>query len=160
MFNLQQHEIAGIIAQLVAIPFIIMSAQKWWLANQSKHWLKTSGIIIIGLDFSMSGHLIFSYEYQTDGITYQGKKPFFANTFKQLKGKKSWELMEKYPEGKRIDVFYNPSNPKASTLEPERKDGVITALTVVILLFILGFLYQHYPVFFLDLFSKIQNYTS
>lgn len=160
MFNLLQHEIAGIIAQIVAIPFIIMSAQKWWLANQSKHWLKTSGKVLKGFEISLSGKLNFLYVYEINGITYQCNKPFYANSYKNLGGKKSWKLMEKYPEGKRIDVFYNPSNPKASTLEPGRKDGVITALTVVILLFILGFLYQHYPVLFLDLFSKIQNYTS
>lgn len=155
MLNLQQHEIAGIIAQLVAMPFIMMSIKKWWLANQAKNWLKTSGIVIKGLNFSMTGHLIFLYEYQTGGITYRGKKPFFANSFKQLKGKKSWELMEKYPEGKLIDVFYNPANPKLSTLEPRRKDGVITALAVVVLLFMLGFLSQHYPTLlyqFLDYF--------
>lgn len=157
MFNLQQHEIAGIIAQLAAIPFIIISAKNWWLANQSKHWLKNSGIVIKGLDFSMTGHLIFLYEYQTGGITYQGNKPFFANTFKQLKGKKSRELMEKYPEGKRIDVFYNPVNPKLSTLEPGRKDGVITALLLMFSLVFLGFTAQHYPTLFYQFLDYFQS---
>lgn len=153
MFNLQQHELAGIIAQLVAIPFIILSAKKWWLASQSLSWPKVIGIVIKGLDFSMTGHLIFLYEYQIDEITYQGKKPFFANTYKQLKGKKSWNLIEKYTEGKIIDVFYKPSNPKLSTLEAGRKDGVMAALAVSALLFIIGFVIQHFPIFFWNLFS-------
>ncbi|HEY9170018.1 MAG TPA: DUF3592 domain-containing protein [Lutibacter sp.] len=154
--SLNQSLIAGIIAQLIAIPFIILSAKKWWLANQSKQWLKTSGIVIKGLNFSISGHLIFLYQYQIGGIKYQGKKPFFANTFKKLKGKKSWELIKRYPEGIMVDVFYNSANPKISTLEPGRKDGVITALIIMVLLFILGFILQHYPTLlyqFLDYFQ-------
>ncbi len=154
--SLNQSQIAGILAQLVAIPFIIMSVKKWRLAIQSEHWLKTSGIVIKGLDFSISGHLLFLYEYQIGGITYQGNKPFFANTFKKLRGKKSWELIERYPKGIRVNVFYNSANPKTSTLEPGRKDGVITALIIMVLLFILGFILQHYPTLlyqFLDYFQ-------
>ncbi len=143
--SFSQFEIAGIIAQLIALPFIIVAARNWWLANQSLQWPKVKGLIVKGLDFTMSGHLLFLYEYKIGGITYQGKKPFFANSFKQLKGKRSWELMEEYSEGKEIDVFYNSENPKLSILEPGRKDGVITALLLMFLLFILGFISQHYP---------------
>lgn len=146
--SLSQSQIAGIIVQLITLPLIIMTARKWWLANQSNQWLKTSGKVIKGLDFSMSGHLQFLYEYQISGRTYQGNKPFFANSYKHLKGKRSWELIDKYSEGKQIAVFYNPSNPKLSILEPGRKDGIITAFLILFLLFVLGFIAQHYPILF------------
>lgn len=144
--SLNQSQIAGIIAQLIALPFIVVAAKKWWLANQSKQWLTTTGKVIIGLDFTISsGHLVFLYEYEINGITYQGKKPFFAISFKNLRGKKSWELIEKYPKGKQIDVFYNSANPKISILEPGRKDGVLSALLLLLFIFLLGFISYYRP---------------
>lgn len=154
MFNLQQHEIAGIIAQIIALPFIIMSVRKWWLANQSLQWQKTNGVIVKALNSSLSGVLEFLYSYEIKGISYEGKKPFFANSFKNLKGKRMWDLIKKYPEGKQVIVFYNPSNPKISTLEPGRKDGVITALIITTLLFVAGFVSQHYPNILFDVIDK------
>ncbi|MDD3720993.1 MAG: DUF3592 domain-containing protein [Lutibacter sp.] len=155
--SLNQSQIAGIIAQLVAIPFIIIAAKKWWLANQSLNWPKVEGIVVKGLDFSTSGHLLFLYEYQISGITYQGKKPFFANSFKNLREKKSWKLIERYPEGMSVNVYYNSANPKISTLEIGRKDGVITVLIIMVLLFILGFISQHYPTLLYQFLNYFQT---
>ena len=92
MFNLQQHEIAGIIAQLIALVIIAMTAKKWWLAKQSLHWQKTKGIVVKGLNSSISGALEFLYSYEIKGIVHQGNKPFFANSFKNLKRKENGGL--------------------------------------------------------------------
>ena len=155
MFNIQQHEIAGIIAQIIALPFIIMSARKWWLANQSLHWPNTNGIVVKALNSSISKALEFLYSYDIKGTVYEGEKPFFANSFKNLKGKRMQDLIEKYPKGKQVKVFYNPSNPKISTLEPGRKDGVITALIITSLLFAAGFVSQHYPNLLFDFIDQV-----
>lgn len=154
--NFQQHEIAGIIAQLIAIPFLIMFIQKWWLANQSKQWLQTTGVIIKGFDISVS-RLPFLYEFEISGIKYQGKKPFIATSYKNLNVKRTWELTEKYAKGNKVAVFYNPYNPKQSVLEPGRKEGVIAALTVMIILFVFGFISQHQPLLIGELVSYFQN---
>lgn len=55
MLNLQQHKIAGIIAPLIALLFIVIAAKKWWLANQSLHWQKANGVVVKGLNSSVSG---------------------------------------------------------------------------------------------------------
>jgi len=160
MFNLQQHEIAGIIAQLVALAIIIEPAKKWWLANQSLQWQKTNGVVVNGLNSSISGTLEFLYSYVVNGITYQGDKPFFANSFKKLKGRRMWDLIDNYPEGKQVNVFYNPLNPKLSTLEPGRKDGVIAVIIAMGLLFVVGFPSQHFPSFLWNFIDKIQNISN
>lgn len=137
-----------------------MAAKKWWLANQSLQWQKTNGIVVKGLNSSISGAFEFLYSYQIKGIIHLGKKPFFANSFKNLKGKKMWNLIEKYPEGKEVNVFYNPSNPNESTLEPGRKDGVITVIILMALLFVTGFISQYYPILLWDIIDKIQNISN
>ena len=142
--NFQQHEIAGIVAQLIALPFLIMLFIKWRLAEQSKQWFKTTGVVVKGFNISVS-RLSFLYEFEVNGIKYHGKKPFISTTYKNLNVKSAIELTEKYPQGAKIAVFYNPSNPKQSVLEPGRKEGVAAALVVVVLLFIAGFISQHYP---------------
>lgn len=157
MFNLQQHEIAGIIAQIIALVIIIVPAKKWWLAKQSLKWQQTKGMVVKGLNSSISGALEFLYSYEIQGVVHQGNRPFFANSFKNLKGKRMWDLIEKYPEGKEVNVFYNPSSPNESTLEPGRKDGVLTVIIVMSLLFILGFVSQHFPILLWDIMDKIQN---
>lgn len=158
--SLSQLQIAGLIAQLIAVPFLVSNGRNLWLAAQSKHWSKTKGIVVRGLDYSLSGILEFLYSYEINGTTHEGKTPFFANSYKNLGRKKSWDLIEKYSEGKQIDVFYNPSNPKLSTLEPGRKDGIVSSLLLMVLLFTIGFTSQHYPVLFLDIFSKVQRFLS
>lgn len=157
MFNLQQHEIAGIIAQIIALVIIVAPAKKWWLANQSLQWQKTKGMVVKSLDSSVSGAMEFLYSYEIKGVIHLGEKPFFANSFRRLKGKKMWDLIEKYPEGKEVSVFYNPSNPKISTLEPGRKDGVLTVIIVMSLLFVLGFVSQHFPILLWDIIGEFKK---
>lgn len=130
-----------------------MLIQKWRLANQSKQWLQTMGIIIEGFDISVS-RLPFLYEFEISGIKYQGKKPFIATSYKNLNVKKARELSENYAKGNKVTVFYNPSNPKQSVLEPGRKEGIIAALIVMIILFVFGFISQHQP----SLFGVLMSY--
>ncbi len=77
-----------------------------------------------------------------------------------LKGKRMWDLIEKYPEGKEVNVFYNPSNQNESTLEPGRKDGIIGALIVLILLFLLGFMAYSNPYLITEIMDYFQNLSS
>jgi hypothetical protein len=102
----------------------------------------------------------FLYSYEIKGVLHFEKKPFYANSFKNIKGKKMWDLIEKYPEGKQVNVFYNPSKTKISTLEPGRKDGVIAVVMVMSLLFIIGFVSQHDPTLLWGIIDRIQNISN
>ncbi|WP_117880022.1 DUF3592 domain-containing protein [Aureibaculum luteum] len=152
--SLSRSQIAGIILQLAIVPFLFMALRLWWWTKQSVQWPKVKGEVAKSLDFSLSKIIDFLYTYEIKGIAYQGTKPFFANSFKNFKSKKTSELMEKYTKGTQVVVYYNPSNHNISTLEPGRKDGVVGTLAILISLFLLGFLAYSYP----NLITEIIDY--
>ncbi|MCK0157027.1 DUF3592 domain-containing protein [Cellulophaga sp. F20128] len=155
--SLHQFQIAGIILQLVLLPFLFGTLRRWWWAKQSMHWPKVKGVVVKGLDFPLSRIMDFLYTYEINGISYQGEQPYFANSFKYLSQKKASDLLNNYKEGKQVIVFYNPSNPKISTLEPGRKDGVFSTLLLLMTLFILGFICYYNPALVIELIDKLSK---
>jgi len=153
--SLSQFQIAGILLQLVILPFLLMKLRYFWWAKQSLQWPKVTGIVVDGIIFRLSRSLDFLYTYDINGVTYKGDKPFFYNSYKTLNIKKVSQLTNKYPEGKQVIVYYNPSNHKISTLEPGRKDGVNGALLLLLFLFLLGFICFYDPTLFVELFDYI-----
>ena len=158
MESLSQFQMAGIILQLLALPFLVMKLRLFWWAKQSVHWPKVNGVVEKGLDFPLSKIINFLYTYEITGTSYKREKPFFANSFKNIKRMKAKELKARYPEGKQVIVFYNPSNPKISTLEPGRKDGVISALILLFFLFMLGFISYYNPNLLVELIDYVPNH--
>jgi len=155
--SLSQFEIAGLVLQLVLLPFLFKTLRRWWWANQSQHWPKVNGVVEKGLDFPLSKIIDFLYSYEVNGSTYKGAEPFFANSFKNFSQKKASKLMDTYTIGKQIKVFYNPSNPKISTLEPGRKDSVIGALALLVVLFLLGAAAFYRPSLIVEIIDYFSN---
>tara|TARA_R110002033_G_scaffold79931_1_gene130903 strand:- start:23959 stop:24444 length:486 start_codon:yes stop_codon:yes gene_type:complete len=153
--SLSQFQIAGLILQLVLLPFLFINLRRWWWAKQSVQWPKVKGVVVIGLDFPLSRIINFLYTYEINGTSYKVEKPFFANSFKNFPTKKATALMNKYPEGKEVFVFYSPSNHKIATLEPGRKDGVNGALMLLLFLFLLGFISFYDPTLLVELSDYI-----
>ncbi|MBD0779285.1 DUF3592 domain-containing protein [Maribacter sp. ANRC-HE7] len=155
--SLSQFEIAGLVLQLVLLPFLFMTLRRWWWAKQSLQWPKVNGVVIKGLDFPLPKIIEFQYTYDINGTTYQGEKPFFANSFKHLSQKKASYLMDTYTIGKQLKVFYNPSNPRISTLEPGRKDGVMGVLVLLVVLFLLGAVAFYRPSLIVETMDYFSN---
>jgi hypothetical protein len=152
--SLSQFQIAGIILLLVVTPLLVLNLRLFWWARQSMQWPKVNGVVVKGIIFRMHRSLDFLFTYELNGITYKGNKPFFYNSNKTLNVKKVADLMDKYPEGQRIVVYYNPLNHKIATLEPGRKDGVNGALLLLLFLFSLGLMAISSP----GLISEIMDY--
>jgi hypothetical protein len=136
--SLSESQIVGIILPVAVLPFLFIAIRRWWWAKQSVHWPKTKGVVIDGIKFRLSRSLDFLYTYDVNGLSYKGDKPFFYNSNKTINVKKVARLIDLYPDGKQVVVYYNPSNHKISTLEPGRKDGVNGALFLLLFLFLAG----------------------
>lgn len=155
--SLSQFQLAGIILQMLVLPFIFLKMRLFWWAKQSLHWPKIDGVVTKGLDFPLPKIINFLYSYEVNGTTYMGKKPFFANSFKNFSQKKASGLIAKYTLSKQVAVFYNPSNPSISTLEPGRKDGVMGALLLLFLLFLLGAISFYRPSLIVEIIDYVSN---
>ncbi len=136
--NFNQTQIAALILLGVSTSLLIAKIRYWVLADQSLGWLMVKGVVIEGLGFSMKGTLEFSYQYSVNGREYSGKRPFFANSYKKLGRDKTNELISKYPKDQEIEVYYNPSKQEMSVLEPGRKEGLLTSIIFLAILFIAG----------------------
>ncbi len=62
------------------------------------------------------------YEYIVNGKRYKSSKIFLTNIESDYKTIK--KLVEKYPEGKEIDIYYNPFKPEESILKRNYHTGM------------------------------------
>lgn len=56
---------------------------------------------------------VINYEYKVDGKTHNSNRIAFGGQNRN----RSAELLNKYPKGKSVDVFYDPDNPREAVLE-------------------------------------------
>jgi len=137
--NLTQYQTAGLIVMVVILPLLLNTMYIWYLANKSKQWPKVQGTIktvnIHGSEIQMD----LEYNYQVQGETHKNKRIFFTNS-KYYKKSRAIEFEKKYHEGQEVSVFYNPNKHHMSVLEPGRKDGVISGIILLALLFALGYI--------------------
>jgi len=78
--------------------------------------------------FNIDGYI--HYQYQVDGTTYTSRAVNALNTPNY-----PYEIAVRYPEGKPVDVYYNPRNPSQAVLEPgwvltPRAFGLVSSLFV------------------------------
>lgn len=80
-------------------------------------------------------HYKILYEFTIKGAKFYSDRVTFAGD--ESSSKEYAELfLSRYPKGKIVTVFYDPSDPTFSVLEPEVTDGGTTMLIVFVLLII------------------------
>ena len=57
------------------------------------------------------------YEYTVDGIRYSSKKVSFGE-YSSSNPTHARQIINRYPEGKNVKVYFNPDKPNVSVLEP------------------------------------------
>jgi hypothetical protein len=148
--SLNQIQISGLIALLVATPFLIKSVRNLYLANASKKWPKVSGAIHKISDFGSTKKFRLQYVYTLSKTAYKSNRIFFTNSNSAIK-QRATEFEKKYTLHQIIDVFYNPKNPKQAVLEPGRKDGLLLAIIILSILFVFGCLAVFNPALLMQL---------
>ncbi len=142
MFNLYV-----IILGLFALAGLAMTLRGWKVWQQSKKaktWPKTEGTIVsAAMPASEFEELVpeIVFSYRVDGVEHKVLQDFRGVALTQDSCR---NYVEKYPEGKTVDVYYNPSKKSQATLEPAlKKDdwmifvaGILTTLFGLLLIFI------------------------
>jgi hypothetical protein len=65
---------------------------------------------------------LVEYEYQVNGKTYRSNRIFLTNLESDYNTIK--KIVDKYPEGKKIDIYYNPFKPEDSLLKRNYHTGM------------------------------------
>lgn len=122
------------IAAATLIPTLgIFGGLGWFLSKRSKEakalhaaaqaWPSTSGTVIKSrVEVSGGDHTSVSpfvlYEYQVDGQPYQASQIKAGDVFMAVRQQRSsYDIVEKYPVGMQVTVYYDPANPGMAALE-------------------------------------------
>ena len=73
---------------------------------------------------------IVHYEYSLSGKTYKSDRIFWGNVHTSGTLDAAQKVVDKYREGTKVNVYYNPSNAQESVLEPGSAQGTLLSLAV------------------------------
>jgi hypothetical protein len=158
--NLHQTEIVGLLFLLVGISILLFNLKIVLLATSSKNWPQTQGEILSSklniMQFTGEPKKSFNphvkYKYTVKGREYESTRIYFGNKIgSSFKKRKSRKVIEKYPIGKPVNVFYNPMKESTSVLETGVKTEPVSLIIVGLVFTIAGYLiFKH--------FELINNY--
>lgn len=77
------------------------------------------------------------YEYRVDANRYSGNKVSFGEYSSSNRGHAE-RIVDRYPKGKSVEVFYNPDKPDTAVLEPGVSGGVYIPLGIGALFAVIG----------------------
>lgn len=114
-------------------------------AQKSRSWPTASGTV---QDSGMESHqsrdddgdikttygATIQYKYTVDGQEFVGDRRTFSNV-RTSSVRNTEKILERYPLGSSVDVFYDPDDPSSSVLE-----SGVGAATYILLLVPIGFL--------------------
>jgi len=137
----------GIIFTLVgALMFYFFGLPPLKYANESKSWPKTSGIITKSevdswmKDGESQYGAVIKYTYQVEGKEYISYSVGVNSASSNNNMSAAKDLVQEYPVGKTVDVFYDPEVPDSAALKPGIKAGDVALAGGMLLFAILGLL--------------------
>jgi hypothetical protein len=107
---------------IAASLFTALSVLTLWRAYSSRRWPRTTGQVIVskveraGFAISLFYVLKIRYEYDIAGKIYKSDRYSFDPAV-SIYHKKIEQIVSKYPTGRRIFVYYNPTYPAISVIE-------------------------------------------
>ncbi|MDH7578386.1 MAG: DUF3592 domain-containing protein [Bacillota bacterium] len=78
------------------------------------------------------------YEYRVEGKRYTSRRVFFGEYSSGSPGP-ARRVVDRYPPGKQVPVYYDPARPEVAVLEPGASWGAFAVLGVGILFSLVGF---------------------
>ena len=123
--------------------FCLWSLYSLKKGRESEEWSTTTGVITKSKIYEPyrkgEGSVpIVHYEYSHNGTTYRSDRIFWSNAHTSGAQKAAQEVVDKYKEGSKVTVYYNPDNAKQSVLETGAAQGAVLWLVVSGVLIVAG----------------------
>lgn len=137
--------IGYIIAIAISVVLLIKFGVDIRKGYKSRNWPIAEGTV---LDSSMEAHqsrdedgdirttygVTIQFKYLVDGQEFQGNRRTFSNV-RTSSARRTEKILERYPPGGSVSVYYDPDDPPSSVLEPG-----VGSVTYVLLIVVIGFL--------------------
>ena len=135
-----------VLVLIIGIVLLIWSLHILILAQSSNNWSTTEGYIVSSewtsgrpSDEDVCDKAEVRYEYSVDGREYVGSRVAFAmDDF--CSQSRAIRVVDDYPVGSYVDVYYDPDNPETSVIEPGVTGGVLVLFIVALIFTSVGIL--------------------
>jgi hypothetical protein len=107
------------------------------LRDTSRSWSKTRGKVTISQAGGTPTHpaqgnvaesgVVIRYRYQVGGRDHEGDGAQIGGKSRAM-GLMAKALLKNFPEGKEVDVYYDPAEPARSSLQPHDRSGLVPSL--------------------------------
>lgn len=119
-----------VLVLFAALVVIAMAALPQYLrAKRSERWPTASGAIsanwlkvLIGRNGRRFYHPEITFRYRVGGADYQSSRISFAFDRNQRDQREAQNILDRYPMGSVVKVYYEPGNPSFGILEPGRNE--------------------------------------
>jgi len=130
----------GAIAIIIGVVLYGVQFRQGLRADASKKWPRTSAIVTASAleklpEYRRRYRAALQYSYRAGGKDYQSTRVFWGGNEGREKNMAS--VVETYPAGGKVRIFYDPKNPAEAVLDPTQNTGsrqvVIYALAMITL---------------------------
>ncbi|MFY9695799.1 MAG: DUF3592 domain-containing protein [Xanthobacteraceae bacterium] len=130
----------GVIAIAIGAVLYIVQFRQGLRADASKKWPRAAGTVMTSVLEKSPEHrrryrAALQYRYRVGGKDYQASRVFWGGN--EGREKHMASVVETYPEGSGVRVFYDPKKPSEAVLDPIQNTGsrqlVLYALAMVTL---------------------------
>lgn len=135
------------IVSILGMIVIVVALFDLYRAFASRSWSATQGVITLSdarivsavaetrKPLATKNQVSFYYDYTVNGENHLGSRILFGDTFtSMISFLAAKNMVEKYKEGQQVTIYYNPSKPQDSVLEPGAKWQAYASLVFGIVL--------------------------
>lgn len=134
--------IVAAVLGLIALVVLLGAVRGWLAASASRAWPSVSGRVLNsslirtprrGTSGGGSYIPMIVYEYQVDGRVYRSQRYSFGTQIGTGFTGIASRVVNQYPEGSAVEVYYNPDNPSEAVLKRSAGGSWGTLLVVAAL---------------------------
>jgi hypothetical protein len=142
----------------LGLVFIVLASQAWQAQRQSNaahDWARTSGTVVssevaetaipVRRNVSLTSYRMTTryasnivYEYTVGGSRYQSATVHLGPAIISSDDSAAKRQAARYPIGSPVLVYYNPSDPKEATLNPQAGAGTIILWLIAFLILVIS----------------------
>jgi Protein of unknown function (DUF3592) len=134
--------IVGSVFLAIAVAVLVWDVGMLRLAYISRGWPTTEGTVTYSHVESsgLRSWLDFNYTYQVEGVSHTSGQVSFDLGDGPGGGGSLEKIVERYPEGHRVTVYFDPARPQRAILEPGDYEPFVAPFGFVAIACLVGFL--------------------
>ena len=125
----------GIVLLVMGLIILLGAVKLFFQSSASSRWSSELGVVTVSE--TTTGNALLVYSYTVHGVRYENNRRSFFSEGAIESPDYAEEVVQQYPVGKEVTVYYNPDDPSDAVLEPGSVVPII--VPIIIGFFVCGF---------------------